>query len=306
MLRALAFPRHTARLIAIAVFAVFLCTVSSASAATAAPLGAASPGLGVASSFALLAGSLISNVPTSAITGDVGLSPATGAGIAGFTCAQVTGTIYSVDIFPALSCHANNPGLLTTAKNDLVTAYDGLAASPNTACTTDYGVGPQDLTLVSPLGPGVYCVGAGGFQLSGNLTLSGSGVWIFRSAATIITSPGSSVVGGEPCNVWWRAATSATLDTTTSFIGNILALASITMNTGATLRGRALARNGAVTLQSNNVSNAGCPGAPPPPPPPGPPAQVPEGDTLLLVVTGLAGLAGYAGLQLRGRRASKL
>lgn len=83
-------------------------------------------------------------------------------------------------------------------------------------------------------------------------------VYIFRSAATIITSPGSSVTGGGACNVWWRAVSSVTLDTTTSFKGNILALTSITMNTGATLAGRALARNAAVTLQSNTITSATC------------------------------------------------
>jgi Ice-binding-like len=247
------------RLAAALVFAIMLGAANGPLfSVSAAPLAATSPTLGAAARFVVLAGTLISNVPTSAITGDIGLSPATGAGITGFTCAQVTGTIYSIDASPALACMLTNPGLLTTAKNDLITAYDGLAAGGNATCTTDYGVGPQDLTSVSPLGPGVYCVGAGGFGLSGNLTLTGSGVWIFRSAATIITSPGSSVTGSDPCNVWWRAETSATLDTTTAFIGNILALASIGMNTGATLNGRALARNGAVTLQSNTITGRPC------------------------------------------------
>src|SRR5436305_10263034 len=116
MFRALASHHATTRVLMIVSFGLFLCAIRGAGAATAAPLGATSPGLGAASSFAVLAGSLISNVPTSAITGDVGLSPATGAGMTGFTCPQVTGTLYSVDGFPALACRITNPGLLTTAK----------------------------------------------------------------------------------------------------------------------------------------------------------------------------------------------
>jgi hypothetical protein len=129
------------------------------------------------------------------------------------------------------------------------------------------------------LPPGVYCADA--FTLSGTLTLddtgAADGVWIFRSADTLITSPGSSVVFlndlASACNVWWKVAISATLDTTTAFIGNILALTSITMNTNATLQGRALARNGAVTLHSNTI-NQSCTaphaGAPTPAPTLGP------------------------------------
>jgi hypothetical protein len=75
--------------------------------------------------------------------------------------------------------------------------------------------------------------------------------------------------------VWWRVVSSATLDTTTSFIGNILALTSITLNTGATLDGRALAQTGAVTLDTNTITGAACLTAPPPPPPPPPPAPPP-------------------------------
>jgi hypothetical protein len=102
------------------------------------------------------------------------------------------------------------------------------------------------------LPPGVYC--ADTFSLTGTLTLTGSGVWVFRSGATLVTSGTANIVGGDPCNVWWQVPSSATLGTNTSLIGSILALTSITMNTGATLQGRAQARNGAVTLQSNTIS----------------------------------------------------
>jgi hypothetical protein len=217
-------------------------------------LGAAtSVDLGKASSFAVLAGTAVTNVPTSTIKWDVGLSPAAGSNYAGLTSPQVGGIIYAVDTTgPAGS--ANNPGLLTTAKADLVSAYDALSAAGNAPCDTTYA-GTQDLVGLT-LVPGVYC--AGTFELSGTLTLSGSGVWIFRSESTLITSGTANVVGGDPCNVWWKVPSSATLGTNTSLIGNILALTSITMNTGASLNGRALARNGAVTLDNNVINNELC------------------------------------------------
>jgi hypothetical protein len=91
--------------------------------------------------------------------------------------------------------------------------------------------------------------------LTGTLTLTGIGPWVFRSAATLITSGTANVVGGDPCNIWWQVPTSATLGAG-SFKGNVLALASIGMVTGVSLNGRALARNGAVTLQSNTINQS--------------------------------------------------
>src|ERR1700694_5276578 len=173
---------------------------------------ATSPSLGTAASFAVLAESGISNIPTSAITGDVGLTPATGAAITtGLTAAQVTGTIYTVDAAGPAG-RVTNPGLLTTAINDMMTVFTGgTGTGIDQPCSTNYGAVVEDLTTVSPLGPGVYCANA--FLLTGNLTLSGSGVWIFKSAATLTTSAGSSVTGGDPCNVWWRLVTEGTLVT---------------------------------------------------------------------------------------------
>jgi hypothetical protein len=230
-------------------------------------LAATSPTLGTASSFAILAGTPnITNVPTSAITGDVGLSPATGAAI-GLTCLEVTGTIYQVDAAGPL-CFVTNPGLLTTAKADLVTAFNNLSASPNDVCTTNYGAVTQELSGLT-LVPGVYCANA--FQLSGPtfLTLDDTGapngVWIFRAdLSTLNTTPG---VGGKvqflngigsSCNVWWKVASSATIGSSATFIGNILALTDISLGTGATLNGRALARNGAVTLDQNTINASAC------------------------------------------------
>ena len=105
--------------------------------------------------------------------------------------------------------------------------------------------------------PGVYC--ADDFTLSGILTLNGAAtdVWVFKSASTLITSGTANVIlstGGVPCSVWWQVGSSATLGTNTSLAGNILALTSISLATGANLDGRALARNGAVTMDQNTIT----------------------------------------------------
>jgi len=221
---------------------------------------ATSPSLGQADSFAILAGTPnITNTGTSAITGNVGLDPATGAGI-GLTCAEVTGTIYDNDGAytggggGSTACRITNAALLTQAKADLVSAYDALSSGDNATCTVTYA-GTQDLVGLS-LVPGVYCADA--FALSGTLTLSGSGVWVFRSASTLVTSGTANVIGGDACSVWWKVVSSATLGTNTDLTGNILALTDITMATGADLSGRALARNGAVTLDSNTINKSSC------------------------------------------------
>lgn len=203
---------------------------------------ATSPVFGAAGSYAVLGGSIVTNTGTTTISGDVGVSPSVGVPphITGFPPGVITGSFHDADTSAA------------NAQADDTSLFGAI----DQGCDTTYG-GVQDLTLVSPLVAGTYC-STGSFALTGNLTLSGVGVWIFKSASTIITSPGSSVTGGNPCNIWWRAVSSVTLDTTTSFEGNVLALTSITMNTGATLNGRLLAQTGAVTLDSNVISNAAC------------------------------------------------
>ena len=237
-------PKHTlVRLVALIVV-VSLAGLTSAAAPAAAP-AATSPALGAAESYSVLAGSIVTNTGPSTVVGDLGVSPSIGVPphVTGFPPGIVgpPGTIHDADANAA------------AAQADDTAAF-GFLDQP---CTTTYA-GVQDLTLVSPLGPGVYCADA--FLLTGNLTLSGSGVWIFKSASTLTTSSGSSVTGGDPCNVWWRLVSSGTLGTTTSFIGNILALTSITLNTGATLNGRALAQTGAVTLDTNAITTGRCSG----------------------------------------------
>jgi len=218
---------------------------------------ATSPSLGTAASFSVLGETNITNVPTSSIARDVGLSPATGANYSGITQAQVGGTIYAVDGFGP-SGSVNNPGLLTTAINDMMAVWStGGSTGIDQPCTNDYsGTGVKDLTTVSPLGPGVYCADA--FILTGNLTLSGSGVWIFKSASTITTSAASTVTGGDPCNIWWRLVSAGSIiGSNSTFEGNILAGTSLALQTGATLNGRALAQ-AAVTLDHNTISGPVC------------------------------------------------
>ena len=200
---------------------------------------ATSPTLGAAGSYSVLAGSTVTNTGATHVSGNLGVSP--GTSTTGFPPGIVgpPGAIHDNDANAGLAQAAD-----TTAFNDL-------------AQTCDHNYGSQDLTLISPLGPGVYCASSS-FSLSGTLTLTGSGVWIFRAGSTLTTSPNSNVVGGDPCDVWWQVGSSATLGTNTVLTGNILAYASITLNTGATLNGGALAQTGAVTLDTNNVNGPTC------------------------------------------------
>jgi uncharacterized repeat protein (TIGR01451 family) len=241
---------------------IFMIAASDVSAAT-------SPSLGTANGFAILGATAVTDVPPSVIKGDVGLSPAAGTGITGLTCAEVTGTIdvTSPGGSNINSCAVINPALLTTAQADSTAAFGALSAVPNAVCDVDYGAISKDLVGLT-LVPGVYC--ANDFTLSGTLTLNdtgnATGVWIFRTASsgTLITSAGGAAKVqflsgiGSPCNVWWKVVSSATLGTNTSFIGNILALTSIDLDTGATLNGRVLAQTGAVTLHMNNIDASTC------------------------------------------------
>ena len=226
-------------------------------AVTPAAYAATSPSLGTAASFSVLAKSGITNIPTSTIGRDVGLSPASaGTSMTGLTTAQVGGTIYATDISGPAGAAGNNPGLLTTAVNDMTTVWStGGATGIDQPCTTTYAEALHELGG-SNLGPGVYCGTA--FALTGNLTLSGSGVWIFKSASTLNTAVGSSVTGGDPCNVWWRLASAGTIiGSNTTLIGNILALTDINFQTGATLNGRALAQT-SIALTHNTITGPVC------------------------------------------------
>jgi hypothetical protein len=206
-----------------------------------------------------LAGTAVTDVPTSAITGDVGLSPAPGSDYAGLTQAEVTGTVYATDATgPGGS--VNDPALLTTAKNDLTTAYVSAAGElPTTTFTAgDNQLGGQ--TLVA----GVYAFGhatSANITAASPLVLNGQGdpnsVFVFQASSDLITASNSVVQlenGAQACNVFWQVSSSATLDSASTFVGTILALTSATLDTGATVQGRVLARNGAVTLDANTIT----------------------------------------------------
>lgn len=219
--------------------------------------------LGTAENFAVLAGTEITNVPTSVITGDVGLSPAAGGNYAGLTDAEVTGTIYAVDgAGPAGS--VNNPALLTTAKNNLTTAYlDAAGRTPNQTFTaTDNQLGGQTLA------PGVYAfphADTANLTAANPLVLDAQGdpnaVFIFQASSDLITASGSTVSlinGAQACNVFWQVTSSATLGTGSTFVGTIMALTSIAVESEVDIEGRALARNGAVTLIADTITSAVC------------------------------------------------
>jgi hypothetical protein len=206
----------------------------------------AAPALGGAKTFAVLAGSTITNTGvTTAIVGDVGISP--GTALVGLTAGQVNGTL-----------HLGDP-VAMQAEADLTTAYNNLVGRPCLQTMTSVDLGGKTLP------PGVYCFASSAAQSGADLTLDGKGdpnaVWIFQIGSTLTVSSGVSMINsGNACNVYWQVGSSATLDTGAQFKGNILAQASISLLTGADVSpGRTLAQTGAVTMQSSAVSNAGCP-----------------------------------------------
>jgi hypothetical protein len=203
---------------------------------------ATDPGLGGAGYFAVLAGTgtSLSNTGPSWITGEIGAA----AGIVGFP-PGTAGPQHNAD------------AVYITAETNLGTAYTNAAGQPT---TTDYSnVNLGGLTL----GPGVYNQSTAP-TLTGTLTLSGGGIYIFKEGSTLITASGARVVltnGAQPCDIFWVVGSSATIATSTTFVGTIMALASITMQTGATLNGRALARTAGVTLDTNRIIQpSGCAG----------------------------------------------
>jgi hypothetical protein len=214
--------------------------------ATAATVSAASPGgvgLGTADAFAVLAGQTVTNTGPSIVNGDLGVSP--GTAVTGFPPGVVNGVIHPADAVAA------------QAQSDLTAAYNNAAG--RTADVT----GVADLTGLT-FAPGVYNA-ASTMALNGTVTLDAQGdlnaVWIFQAGSTLTTASSSTVAlvnAAQACNVFWQVGSSATLGTSTSFAGSILALTSITVNTSARIDGRALARNGAVTLDSNVITNSVC------------------------------------------------
>ncbi|HEV2694374.1 MAG TPA: ice-binding family protein [Verrucomicrobiae bacterium] len=231
--------------------------------------------LGTASDYAVLAGSGITvagAAESTTITGDIGSSPT--PAITGLGNVVLNGV--------------NQAGNAVTAqaKTDLAMAYDDAAGRAyNMTYALGYDFAGQTLTA------GVYN-DASSFFLSGTLTLDAQGnpqsVFIFQTGSTFITASDSKVVligGAQACHVFWQVGSSATLGTDTDFMGTILAATSITLDTGATLDGRALALNGAVTLDDNSITTPVCAAT-------GPVTGVPDGgNTLALLGLGLGGLS---------------
>jgi Ice-binding-like len=197
---------------------------------------ATSPNLGTALNFTALAGSTVTNTGPSVITGNLGLDP--GSAVTGFPPGTVTGVTHISD------------AVALQAKNDLTTAYTDAANAPVTTDMTGLDLGGQNLT------PGVYKFDSSA-QLTGTLTLSGNGVYIFQVGSALTTASNSvvqTVNGAQACGVYWQIGSSATLGSASHFQGSLMALTSITMVTGANIiSGRAMARNGALTLDDNDI-----------------------------------------------------
>ncbi|MEP6477993.1 MAG: ice-binding family protein [Rhodoglobus sp.] len=201
--------------------------------------------LGTAQTFGVLGGSAVTNTGPTVITGniaiptgDVGVSP--GTSISGFPPGNFTGVTHSAN------------AVALQAQTDLNTAFN--AAASLTPMTS----GLANLTGLS-LTPGVYAGGALRLDSNGTLTLAGSAnsVWVFQAASTLIVGSASHIVvsgGASACNVFWQIGSSATLGTTADFVGTVMADQSITATTGATITGRLLAKNAAVTLDSNVIT----------------------------------------------------
>jgi Ice-binding-like len=206
-------------------------------------------GLGTATSFAVLASTTVTNTGPSVISGDLGVSPDTA--VTGFPPGIViNGTQHAGDAVAA------------QAQSDLVIAYnDAAGRTPDVTVSSDLGG--------QTLAPGVYN-SASSLGLTGTVTLDAQGdpdaVFIFQAGSTLTTASSSTVAligGAQACNVFWQVGSSATLGTNTTFVGSILALTSASVQTGATVAGRVLARNGQVSLDTNTVTQSTCDATPP-------------------------------------------
>jgi hypothetical protein len=227
--------------------------------ATAAGVGTGAGGLGrgpspvtmgSAANYVILAQSAITDVPSSVITGDLGLSPATGAGI-GVSCPEVTGMIYTVDAAGPF-CRTTNAGRLTTAISDKGTAYtDAAGRAP------DYTELAAGLLGGLNLGPATY-KWSSAVSIAGDLKLTGgpNDVWIFQIAQGLSISSGIQIIlagGADAKNIYWQVFSAADMGTTSVFKGTVISQTGISMKTGASIVGKLLAGTG-VTLDHNVIT----------------------------------------------------
>ena len=233
--------------------------------------------LGSATTFSVLAGQSVTNTGPTVVSGDLGVSP--GTSVTGFPPGTVGGTVHAGDATAA------------AAQTDLTTAYnDAAGRTPATPVSGD--IGGQTLL------PGVYN-STSTLGITGTVTLDAQGdpnaVFIIQVGSALTTAT-SSVVnlvdGAQACNVFWQVGSSATLGTNSTFQGTILAQTSITVTTGVSMFGRALARTGAVTLDTNTITTAIC-------------APVPMMQLPVAAAAGLA-MAGLAALRRRRRARQSL
>ena len=197
--------------------------------------------LGSAAGFAVVAGSTVTNTGSTTVTGDLGVSP--GSAVTGFPPGTVVGTIHAADSAAA------------AAIADLTIAYNDAAGRTLCPVSVAGNIGGQTLT------PGLYKSTSGLEISSGDLTLDARGnanaVFIFQIASTLTTTEGRQVIlagGAKASNVFWQVGSSATLGTNSTFFGTIMADQAVSLITGATLQGRAMARIGGVTLDANTVT----------------------------------------------------
>jgi hypothetical protein len=245
MIKQLPVTRRLAATLALCTLAAIVVAAAVGSTATAAIVPTVP--LGTSADYAVLGGSTVTNTGPSILDNSLGLWP--GSSITGFPPGLV---------LPPGTTDTTNAAA-QQAQSDLTAAYGNAAGRPLDATTT------ADLANLNLQG-GVYAgPSKGALSLTGPLVLDGAGdpssVFIFQTDSTLITGSGSSVSlinGAQACNVFWQVGSSATLGTSSVFVGNILALTSITVTTDVTVEGRALARNGAVTLDTDTFTEPSC------------------------------------------------
>jgi hypothetical protein len=248
-------------------FLFVICILSMGSLASA----QTAPSLGTAAAFAVLGTTTVTNATTppgppafTTITGDLGLTPP-GVSVTGFSLVPgvnrivvgpppATGVTAGLGVVTG-TIHVGDPVALL-AHADATKAYAALLPTAQACGTNLSGSDLGGLTLT----PGVYCFDSSA-GLTGTLTLSGNGVYVFQIGSTITTATGSSVVlsNGALCgNVFWQVGSSATLGTGSSFAGNLIAFTSDTVTTGVSVAGRVFALGGAVTLDTNTITAGAC------------------------------------------------